>query len=104
MFHTLESQNGNQNLLLDLQIFTILSGSIRNITAQIIIAARVAFGKYFTSKQVIIINTKDPVTIHPTVVLTPLAWFNAVREKDDVTGMALVKEQARLHIPKARSS
>lgn len=77
---------------------------MRNITAQIIIAAKVAFGRYFTSKQVIIVKTKAPVTTHPTVVLTPLAWFNAVRENDEVTGMAVVKEQARLHIPKANSS
>lgn len=65
----------------------ILSGSIRNITAQIMMAAKVALGKYFTSKQVTIIKTNIPVTTHPAVVFTPLAWFNAVREKDDVTAM-----------------
>lgn len=45
-----------------------------------------------------------PVKIPPKGVLTPEAWFTAVRVNDPVTGIDLTKDPIILHNPSANIS
>lgn len=74
--------------------------------AHIITAANVVFG---IKRNVLVKNpsdnkTRQPVTMPPSVVRTPLALLTAVRVNEPVTGIDWKNDPNKLHIPNANIS
>lgn len=94
------------NIRFDLHISLISFGSTILIIAQMITPAKVVFGMNLNVpvKKPSDSKTRPPVTIPPSVVLTPLALLTAVRVIEPVTGIDWKNDPNKLHRPSASIS